>query len=63
MRKRMGEMGEPCGMPVVTGLRSSLSPSKARPICRSERKVSVYLMTAGSRWSRLMVSSSRALET
>jgi hypothetical protein len=25
----MGEIGEPCGMPVLTGLRSSLSPSKA----------------------------------
>ena len=62
MIKRIGEIGDPRGMPVLTGWRFSLSPSKARPICRSERKECVHLMTTGWRWSPYIVSKSRALE-
>ena len=42
----IGVIGDPWGMPILTGWRFSLSPSNARPICRSERKVSVHLMTS-----------------
>ena len=38
----MGDIGDPWGIPVLTGLSVSLSPSKASPICLSARKVSVH---------------------
>ena len=63
MRNKIGEIGDPCGIPVLTGWRLSLSPSNASPICRSDRRESVQLITEGGRYSRCIVSRRRDLET
>ena len=63
MGNKIGEIGNSYGIPVLTGWGLSLSPSNASPICRSDRKESVQLITEVGRCNRCIVSRRCDLET
>ena len=60
-RNKIGETGDPCGIPVVIGVMGSDSASKFRLASRSVRKESTHLVITGLRRISFRVCSRRCL--
>ncbi|KAK0466492.1 hypothetical protein IW261DRAFT_1346664, partial [Armillaria novae-zelandiae] len=55
---RMGDTGDPCGIPFTTGAISPRSPSRHTATSRSDRKLAVHLTYwSGTRFRLISVSS------
>ena len=63
IKKSIGDIGEPCGMPVSIDDISSLSLSKAREICRFDMKSFVHAIILSAMPSDRIVLNNLALET
>src|SRR5437588_6035024 len=59
----MGEMGDPCGMPVLIGLRGCFCPSNAKAKDLSDKNVSIQERTGSGKPNDCKTKSSWVLDT